>query len=217
MQAALGDCQFVMGKPPCYSCRVMLRTVHPGIYSFAALLLSMSPLSLCGQAPEGGVNHESIETPFYVAGSQVRTNNADEMAGHGKIGLLWQNLMQQNLTAQIPNRIGDALIVVYSNYASDEKGEYDYLIGARVSSVDHLPAGMTWRKIESGAYAVILTDKGQMPGVLQAAWARIWKMTPAELGGRRRFVTDFEVYDERSANMQNAQVEIHVGLAPESR
>jgi hypothetical protein len=40
-------------------------------------------------------------------------------------------------------------------------------------------------------------------------------MTPAELGGKRAFVTDYEVYDEHSANMQSAQVEIHVGLAPQ--
>ncbi len=75
---------------------------------------------------------------------------------------------------------------------------------------------MTWKKVEPGLYAVILTDKGQMPGVLQTAWAHIWKMTPAELGGRRAFVTDYEIYDARSANMQSAQVEIHVGLAQAS-
>ncbi|MGB0064957.1 MAG: GyrI-like domain-containing protein [Terracidiphilus sp.] len=163
------------------------------------------------------MNRETIEMPFYVAGWQVRTNNADEIGGHGKIGPLWQRLMQQDLAAQIPNRTDGALMVVYSNYASDENGAYDYLVGGRVGGVDHLPAGMTWRKIEPGNYAVILTDKGQMPGVLQAAWARIWKMTPEELGGKRRFVTDYEIYDERSANRQSAQVEIHVGLTPGSR
>jgi predicted transcriptional regulator YdeE len=171
-------------------------------------------MPLCSQAPEASVTHATIEAPFYVAGWQVRTNNADEMSGNGKIGALWQRIMSQNLAVQIPNRTDGALIVVYSNYASDEKGEYDYLVGARVSSVENLPAGMIWKKVEPGAYAVILTDKGQMPGVLQYAWARIWKMTPAELGARRAFVTDYEIYDDRSANMQSAQVEIHIGLAP---
>jgi predicted transcriptional regulator YdeE len=73
---------------------------------------------------------------------------------------------------------------------------------------------MTWIKVEPGNYAVLLTDKGQMPGVLQSAWARIWKMSATELGGKRAFVTDYEIYDARSANMQSAQVEIHVGLVP---
>jgi predicted transcriptional regulator YdeE len=183
----------------------------------AVFALSVGPFSVWGQMPATAVARETLDAPFYVAGWQVRTNNADEMGGAGKIGPLWQRFMQQNLAAQIPNRIGDALIVVYSDYASDEKGDYDYLLGARVSSVDNLPAGMTWKKVEPGRYAVILTEKGQMPGVLQTAWARIWKMTPAELGGKRAFLTDYEIYDQRSANMQTAQVEIHVSLVATSR
>jgi predicted transcriptional regulator YdeE len=175
--------------------------------------LSFAPFSVWGQTPATAVAHETLDARFYVAGWQVRTSNADEMGGAGKIGPLWQRLMQQNLAAQIPNRVGDALIVVYSNYATGEKGDYDYLLGARVSSVDNLPPGMTWKKVEPGRYAVILTEKGQMPGVLQAAWAHIWKMTPDELGRRRAFLTDYEIYDQRSANMQSAQIEIHVGLA----
>jgi len=181
-------------------------------FLFAAFVLGLSPCSMCGQIPATPVTQAKLDAPFYVAGWQVRTNNADEASGKSKIGPLWQRFMQQNLAAQIPNRVDGALIVVYSNYASDEKGEYDYLIGARVRSVENLPNGVTWRKVEPGAYAVILTDKGQMPGVLRAAWARIWKLSPAELGGKRAFITDYEIYDDRSANPQSAQVEIRVGL-----
>jgi predicted transcriptional regulator YdeE len=186
------------------------------LFKLALILLGLVPVSTSGQTAPTPVAHESIEAPFYVAGWLVRTNNADEMSGEGKIGPLWQRTMQQNLIAQIPHRSDGNLFVVYSNYASDEKGEYDYLLGARVSSVENLPASMAWRKVEPGAYAVILTEKGQMPGVLQAAWARIWKMSVAELGGKRAFLTDYEVYDQRSADMQSAQVEIHVGVAPVS-
>jgi len=39
-------------------------------------------------------------------------------------------------------------------------------------------------------------------------------MSPAELGGRRAFITDYEIYDQRTENSQEAQVEIHIGLAP---
>jgi predicted transcriptional regulator YdeE len=53
--------------------------------------------------------------------------------------------------------------------------------------------------------------------VLQAEWKKIWAMQPGELGGQRAFLTDYEIYDTRSANPQNAQVEIHVGLRPTSR
>jgi predicted transcriptional regulator YdeE len=71
---------------------------------------------------------------------------------------------------------------------------------------------MTSMRVESGDYAVILTEKGAMPGVLQAAWKKIWMMSAAETGGTRRFVTDYETYDQRSANPTSAQVEIHLGV-----
>ena len=178
-----------------------------------ARLLLLGAIALTAQSAATSMTRDTVSQPFYVAGFLVRTNNADEIGGKSKIGPLWQRFMQENLSGQIPNRTDAGFTVVYSNYASNEKGDYDYLLGARVSSVDHLPAGMSWRKVETGPYAVILTDKGAMPGVLQAAWARIWKMTAADLGGKRAFVTDYEVYDQRSANPQDAQVEIHLGLA----
>jgi predicted transcriptional regulator YdeE len=42
-------------------------------------------------------------------------------------------------------------------------------------------------------------------------------MSPEELGGARAFVTDYEIYDKRTENSQNAQVEIHIGLIPASK
>ena len=173
--------------------------------------------SLASQQPASGVKKDVLAQPFYVAGFLVRTNNAAEASGESKIGPLWQRFMQEKLVDQIPSRADKNFTVVYSNYASDETGAYDYLLGARVTSVDRLPAGMSWRRVEPATYAVILTDKGQMPGVLQAAWDRIWHMSPGELGGKRAFITDYEIYDKRTADPQNAQVEIHIGLMPASK
>lgn len=184
---------------------------------FAASILCVVTGLLPAQTQGGAMPHEKIDTPFYVAGYLVRTNNSDEASGESKIGPLWQRFKQENLVARIPNRADADLTVVYSNYASDENGNYDYLLGARVNSIHHLPAGMTWKRVEPATYAVILTNKGQMPSVLQAAWDRIWHMSPAELGGRRAFITDYEIYDQRTENSQEAQVEIHIGLAVAAR
>lgn len=150
--------------------------------------------------------------PVYVAGFQVRTNNGREMSGSGEIGNLWGRFMQQNLAAQIQDRVGQTLIAVYFDYASDEKGDYSYLLGAPVSSVDELPKGITHCRIQPGTYAIVMTEKGDTSQVVPAAWQRIWAMTPKELGGRRAFATDFEVYDHRCADPKNAQVEIQIGL-----
>jgi len=187
-----------------------LRVLLPAIIVFAASSLASLPSG-------ASVSEQGVEQPFYVAGFLVRTTNAAEASGESKIGPLWQRFMQEKLVDQIPNRADESFTVVYSNYASDETGAYDYLLGARVTSVDHLPAGMSWRRVVPATYAVILTDKGPMPGVLQAAWDRIWHISPGDLGGKRAFVTDYEVYDKRTKDSQNAQVEIHIGLIPASK
>jgi predicted transcriptional regulator YdeE len=166
--------------------------------------------------PQNGASNSPMKTtlaaPIYVAGFMVRTSNAKEMSGNGEIGKLWGRFMQQNLAVQIPNRIGQNLMVVYSDYASDEKGEFNYLLGAPVTSVDGLPSGLSFRRIPPGQFAVITTAQGPVAEVMQSAWKRIWTMSPTELGGTRAFLADYEVYDQRSADPTNAQVDIHVGL-----
>ena len=156
----------------------------------------------------------TLAEPMYVAGFLVRTSNAKEMGGNGEVGKLWARFMRQNLAAQIPNKIGHTLMVVYSDYASDENGEYTYLLGAPVSTVDGLPANLSFRRIPPGNYAVLTTAQGPLIEVLQSTWKQIWSATPTQLGGPRAFVADYEIYDQRSADPNNAQVEIHVGLRP---
>lgn len=184
-----------------------------GIVSALLLSLAGQQSQQPGYLPPRTITEES----FYVAGFQVRTNNANEMNSHGEIGKLWERFYQQSLGAQIRDRVDAATIVVYSDYATDENGDYNYLLGARVSSVDHLPAGMSFEKIVPGRYSVLTTEQGPLVEVVQAEWKKIWTMQPADLGGKRAFLTDYEVYDSRSANPQQAQVEIHIGLQPASR
>jgi predicted transcriptional regulator YdeE len=158
------------------------------------------------------ITHKALKDPITIAGFQIRTTNAAELSGQGKIGSLWQHFFAENLAAQIPNRSSEALYAVYSNYDSDENGAYDYLLGSPVSSIDNLPAGMTFAAISTGEYAVITTEKGPIVSVMQSAWKNIWNLTPAELGGRRSFLTDYEIYDHRAADPTSAQVEIHLAL-----
>jgi predicted transcriptional regulator YdeE len=176
-------------------------------------LLTLGFISVGQQALDSDVKKDMQES-FYVAGCSVRTNNAKEMSGQGEIGKLWQRFMEQNLGARIPGRVDSSLIVVYSDYASDEKGDYTYTLGARARLLDELPPGMSYRKIVPGPYAVFTTEQGPLVPVLQAAWQKIWTMSPSRMGGKRAFITDYEVYDHRAANPQSSQVQIHIGLAP---
>lgn len=149
---------------------------------------------------------------FYVVGITARTNNAQEMSGNGKIGDVWQTFLQPSLVAKIPNKIGVDPIAVYTDYETDHTGHYTYLLGLPTAPVEALPANLTVKHIPAGRYAVFSSDRGPLIQVVPEIWQRIWSMSPKELGGTRSFKTDFEIYDQRAADPENAQIDVYVGL-----
>jgi predicted transcriptional regulator YdeE len=160
------------------------------------------------------IHHKTLHDPLLIAGLQTRTTNAADSSGAGQIGRQWQRFFEENIPASIASRIGESLYAVYSNYESDENGAYDFLIGVAVSSVDTLPAGTTFAAIPTGDYAILTTDKGPVGEQVPAAWKEIWSLTPDQLGGRRAFLADYEIYDARATDPTSAEVEIHIGILP---
>ena len=148
---------------------------------------------------------------FQVIGVAVRTTNAKESSGNGEIPKLWQRVMQEDMIDKNPNRADQHLVVVNTNYASDQNGEYDYIVGSRVTSAKDVPAGFVAVSVPAGKYAVVESEKGPPQEILPKVWRRIWAMSPAELGGTRAFKTDYEVYPAEMDG-QNTQVTIYLGL-----
>lgn len=148
---------------------------------------------------------------FQVIGVAVRTTNAKEHAGNGEIPKLWQRVMQEDLVDKIPDRADQHLVVVNTNYASDQNGEYDYILGSRVTSAKDVPEGFVTVTVPAGKYAVVDSEKGPPQEILPKVWRRIWAMSPAELGGTRAFKADYEVYPAEM-NGQDTQVTIYLGL-----
>ena len=181
---------------------------------------SLSILALCclfvasrpGHAQQNA-SPAKVEQPtaFNVVGIAVRTNNQQEAGESGEISKLWQRFVQQNIAAKIPNRADQDLLAVYTDYKSDQTGEYTYLIGARVTSTGDVPVGLTLKEVPAGSYAVLETDKGPLQTVLPEIWKRIWSMSAKDLGGERAFQADYEVYPS-GFDPQNAQFAVHVGL-----
>jgi predicted transcriptional regulator YdeE len=126
---------------------------------------------------------------FYIAGLTARTNNAHEMSGKGKIGNVWQEFLQPNLVAKIPNKMGVDLIAVYTDYETDHTGHYTYLLGLPILSTESLPPNLTVKRIPAGRYAVFSSSRGPKTQIIPEIWQRIWSMSPEELGGTRAFKT----------------------------
>jgi predicted transcriptional regulator YdeE len=152
------------------------------------------------------------ESGFTVVGIEVRTSNAKEMSPDGMIGKQWARFMQENLAARIPNKADSSVLAVYSDYASDKDGEYNFLIGARVVSAKEVPAGMVVKKVPAGRYAMFTSEKGPVGKVVFGLWQKIWTIPKAEPGGDRAYRVDYEVYDQRAANPEHAQVDVHIGI-----
>ena len=134
------------------------------------------------------------------------------MTGHGKIGQTWGLFMRNNPAQLLPNRVSEEIYAVYTDYESDHTGDYTFLLGYKVSSVDHLSDGLTASRIPAGEYAVFTSETGPARQVVPALWQKIWRLNHDDLQGTRAYQADFEVYDQRAANPNEAQITIFLGI-----
>jgi len=190
-----------------------MKAVFSTLVMLAALLASLSWSQNSNSSKGDAMNPKVVEEAgFSVIGIAERTTNAKEMSGEGVIGKQWGRFMQENLLAQIPNKADSSIIAVITDYASDKDGEYTHLIGARVTSTADVPAGMVVKKVPAGKYAIFTSDKGPVARVVVGTWQRIWAQPKNAPGGIRAYKADYEVYDERAMDPQNAQMDIHLGI-----
>jgi len=165
-------------------------------------------------ASEGNMEPKIVEQKeFSVIGIEARTNNSREMTGTGIIAKQWDRFFKENMLEKIPDKVDSDIVVVYSDYQSDNSGDYDYLIGAKVSDASVVPAGMVAKRVPAGKYAVFTTAAGPVGKVVSEKWQGILDLeSKSRLGGTRAYKADFEIYDQRSRDPQNSQVDIYIGL-----
>jgi predicted transcriptional regulator YdeE len=143
---------------------------------------------------------------FYIIGISVQTTNANNQAATD-IRELWQKFMGENIGPNIPNKIDDTLYAVYCRYESDYTAPYTTLLGCKVSSIENMPDGFDHIEIADGNYQQFESKGNLMEGAVYKTWVDIWSTDLP-----RAYTTDFEVYDEKSANPSDAIVDIFIAL-----
>lgn len=149
-----------------------------------------------------------------LLGITTRTSNAAEMnPATAKIGAIMQQYMQNDMAQTIPHRKKPGTtFCVYTDYESDFTGVYTYFIGEEVTTFDNLSEGLEMHTIAPQIYTKFTTEQGHIPGVVIEAWQKIWQMPTEQLGGKRSYRSDFEMYDERAVDYQKAIIDIYIGI-----
>lgn len=149
-----------------------------------------------------------------LVGLTARTNNKNEMNPQtSKIGELAGRFWSQNIANQIANRKNlGVTLSVYTEYDSNEHGDYTYFIGEEVSSFENIPAGLQQLTIPAAKYQKFTIPPGKMPEVVINAWQQIWGMSANDFGGERTYIADFEIYDQRASDPANASLDIYIGI-----
>ena len=154
------------------------------------------------------------QQPFQVIGIAASTSNAKEAGPDAIIGKQWHRFMSDELINKIPNRVDQTIYAVYTDYTSDSNGQYTVILGAKVRPVPNptIPDGMVIKTVPAGRYAVFTSERGPVVKVVVDTWKQIWAYYQSPQNGQRAYQADFEVYDQRAADPNNAQVDIYVGL-----
>jgi predicted transcriptional regulator YdeE len=180
--------------------------------SSAPGLIVLVLFAVAGCAAEGDSTRKQHQDGFSLVGFSVRTNNQQEASRDGLVGKQWKRLYQEGGLAKISHRTDSAVIALYTDYSSDEHGDYTYILGSRVSSCADAPEGMVCHHVPAADYLVLLSQRGALPGVVIALWQKVWNSTPQQLGGQRSYRNDYEVYDSRAADSAHAQIELYLGI-----
>ena len=157
-------------------------------------------------------NKRVQQDAFDVIGIAARTTNLDEAGPNGVIPRFWRRVFTEKLLDQIPNRIDSDIIALHTEYASDEKGAYTFVLGARVKAGTAAPEGMRSVHVPAAGYFVFPTDRGPVEKVVPAEWQVIWNAFPSGAPAQRAFQADFELYGKSAADPKNSQAYIYVGL-----
>jgi predicted transcriptional regulator YdeE len=136
---------------------------------------------------------------------KTKTTNA---GGQSSIdcGNLWKEFETGKYVDSIPDKLSEEIYGVYHHYEGDHTKPFSYFVGCRVKQGTPAPQGLETVTIPGGIYHKI-TAKGKMPDCVINAWKEIWITDIA-----RTYQIDFEVYDERTRDWNDAEVDVYLSI-----
>ena len=135
-----------------------------------------------------------------------KTTNENEKAMED-CGALWQQFGGSFIASKISGKLNNNIYAVYYDYDGDYTQPYAYFIGCPVTENTAVPTGMESIMIPEQQYEIVIA-KGQMPDCIANAWRDIWKKDDAN----RAYGYDFEIYSEKSQDLNNAEVDIYISM-----
>ena len=148
-----------------------------------------------------------ITEDIHLIGLSLKTKTTN---AHGQSSIdcknLWHTFDEGKYAANIKGKLSDDIYGVYYQYDGDSTKPFSYFIGCKVKK-DSAPFGeLVDLTIPAGSYEMI-SATGKMPDCVIKAWKDIWAASYA-----RTYQFDFEVYDERSKDWSNAEVDVYISV-----
>ncbi|UPT67844.1 MAG: GyrI-like domain-containing protein [Sphingobacteriales bacterium JAD_PAG50586_3] len=140
---------------------------------------------------------------FFIVGVSVRTTNANNKAQQD-IGALWDRIFTEDWASKIPIKLSGDIYSTYLDYEKDYTAPYTYVLGFKVPDLENIPAGFEGFTIAAAKYHVY-TVKGKIPQCIHEGWMHIWHNE-----ANRSYKADFEIFDEKAQNPENAEVSIYI-------
>ncbi|GAB6991129.1 GyrI-like domain-containing protein [Paenibacillus pini] len=147
-----------------------------------------------------------------LVGLGARTTNAEEAGPNGKMGSLWEAYFQRNLSSEMEFHNPHLIYCLYTDYESDASGAYTVLIGhERPSNSSVLPEELIQAVVPDAKYMMFKTKRGPVFEVVVEAWQEIWAFFETS-DVERAYTGDFELYDARYFDPQDAEVQIYIAV-----
>ena len=190
----------------------MKPTFHLTLFFLFLLTITFS-MSVDVRAADAIKPATSEQAAFDVIGIAVQTNNSTEANADGQIPKLWQRLFMEGVLNRIPDRGDEAIVAVYTKYATDANGDYTCVLGAKVAPGTKAPEGMVAVKVPAGKYLEFISATGPGQEVVPAIWTQIYGYFAGPGAPTRAFKADFERYDA-PFDPNAMQANIFIGVKP---